>query len=158
MLAFVGLIALMSFAPVLEASLLGSQASWAQPLMEGIRGFHQVAIQLLMVVWFFALGSMIGSFINVVVWRMPRGVSVISQGSACPFCTTKIRLVDNIPVFGWLKLGGRCRACRLPISPRYPLVEALFGAVFLILFLPKWYQAVATFLGGIRAPQPESCP
>ena len=86
-------------------------------------------------IWFLAFGSMVGSFMNVVVWRMPRGVSVVSKGSACPWCCTPIRLSDNIPVFGWIKLGGRCRVCRLPIAARYPIVEAVWGISFLILFL-----------------------
>lgn len=97
--------------------------------------------------WFMALGSMVGSFMNVVVWRMPRGVSVVSRGSACPYCCTPIRLSDNIPVFGWIKLGGRCRACRLPISPRYPIVEAIYGLAFLVLFLSIVATGGRTFPG-----------
>jgi leader peptidase (prepilin peptidase)/N-methyltransferase len=70
------------------------------------------------------LGLLIGSFLNVVVWRVPRGESVVSPPSACPDCGTAIRHRDNVPVAGWLLLAGRCRDCEAPISARYPLVEA----------------------------------
>jgi len=101
----------------------------------------------LVAVWFFVFGSMVGSFINVVVWRMPRGVSVVSSGSACPFCTARIKLSDNIPIFGWIKLRGRCRVCRLPISARYPIVETLFGTVFLLMFFVELQSAGANLPG-----------
>ena len=114
-----------------------------------VREIHLYIIQSLVLIWFFALGAMVGSFINVVVWRMPRGVSVIAKGSACPFCTTPIRLLDNVPILGWLKLEGRCRACRLPISRRYPLVELLFGSVFVLLF---WVEMIG---GGCHLGQEE---
>lgn len=100
-------------------------------------------MEVLITLWFFVFGSMVGSFINVVVWRMPRGISVVSSGSACPYCEVPIRLADNIPVFGWLKLRGRCRVCRLPISPRYPIVEGIFGLVFLLMFLVELQSAGA---------------
>lgn len=78
-------------------------------------------------------GLIIGSFLNVVVYRVPAGLSVVTPRSACPNCTTPIRERDNIPVVSWLLLRGRCRDCEAPISARYPLVEAataaLFGAV-----------------------------
>ncbi len=105
-------------------------------------------LEILIALWFFAFGSMVGSFINVVVWRMPRGVSVITNGSACPHCTAKIRLADNVPIIGWLKLGGRCRVCRLPISPRYPIIEAIFGVVFLLVFLAEVMSAGGNLPGG----------
>lgn len=79
------------------------------------------------------VGLLIGSFLNVVVWRVPRGESVVSPPSACPSCGTQIRARDNVPVASWLLLRGRCRDCSEPISARYPLVEAgtagLFGLV-----------------------------
>ena len=78
------------------------------------------------------LGLVIGSFLNVVVHRVPRGESVVSPPSACPQCGTSIRSRHNVPVLGWLVLGGRCYDCRLPISARYPLVEAGTGALFAI--------------------------
>ena len=77
------------------------------------------------------LGLLIGSFLNVVVWRVPRGESVVTPPSACPGCGHGIRTFDNVPILSWLLLRGRCRDCGARISPRYPLVElgtaALFG-------------------------------
>jgi leader peptidase (prepilin peptidase) / N-methyltransferase len=70
-------------------------------------------------------GAVIGSFLNVVVYRLPRRESLISPGSRCPSCNATIKPYDNVPVLGWLMLRGRCRACAAPISPRYPAVEAL---------------------------------
>jgi leader peptidase (prepilin peptidase)/N-methyltransferase len=78
-------------------------------------------------------GLAIGSFLNVVVWRVPRGESVVSPASACPACQAPIRPRDNLPVLGWLILRGRCRDCRAPISARYPIVEALTGLLFAMM-------------------------
>ncbi len=69
-------------------------------------------------------GAIIGSFLNVVAYRLPRGESLSTPGSRCPSCETPIKWYDNVPVVGWLWLRGRCRSCGEPISPRYPLVEA----------------------------------
>ncbi|TQL41918.1 leader peptidase (prepilin peptidase)/N-methyltransferase [Homoserinimonas aerilata] len=76
------------------------------------------------------LGLLIGSFLNVVVWRLPRGESLSHPRSACPKCGHPIRWWDNIPVVSWLVLRGRCRDCGEPISPRYPLVELATGLLF----------------------------
>jgi leader peptidase (prepilin peptidase)/N-methyltransferase len=76
------------------------------------------------------LGLLIGSFLNVVIWRVPRGESVVNPPSACPQCGVQIRARDNVPVVSWLLLHGRCRDCGCPISPRYPLVEAAAGVLF----------------------------
>ena len=81
--------------------------------------------------WLAAVGASIGSFLNVVVYRLPQGMSLVRPKSRCPSCGTSIRRGDNVPVFGWLRLRGRCRTCGLPISARYPLVEALTAAIFL---------------------------
>lgn len=79
---------------------------------------------------FFAVcGASVGSFLNVVVWRMPQGLSVNGH-SFCPRCRNTLRVRDNVPIFGWLWLGGRCRDCRLPISSRYPIVEAAVAMTF----------------------------
>jgi leader peptidase (prepilin peptidase) / N-methyltransferase len=79
------------------------------------------------------LGALIGSFLNVVIHRVPLGESLVSPGSHCPSCGAEVRPRDNVPVVSWLVLRGRCRDCGAPISPRYPAVEALtavtFGAV-----------------------------
>jgi leader peptidase (prepilin peptidase)/N-methyltransferase len=87
----------------------------------------------LVVVWMLFVGGSLGSFLNVVVYRIPIGLSIVRPGSHCPRCKTPILLRDNLPVVGWLLLRGKCRACRLPISPRYPLVELYFGLVLLLL-------------------------
>ncbi len=79
------------------------------------------------------LGLAIGSFLNVVVWRVPRGESVARPASACPACAAPIRPRDNLPVVGWVLLRGRCRDCSTRISVRYPLVEASTGALFAVL-------------------------
>lgn len=71
----------------------------------------------------FLFGAVVGSFLNVVVWRLPRGESLVRPGSHCPRCAAPVRPVDNVPILGWLLLRGRCRDCREPISARYPLVE-----------------------------------
>jgi len=77
----------------------------------------------------FAFGAGIGSFLNVVVYRLPRRESLVFGGSHCPKCGAAIRSRDNIPVFGWLLLGGRCRDCGASIAARYPLVEAVAGGL-----------------------------
>jgi leader peptidase (prepilin peptidase)/N-methyltransferase len=76
------------------------------------------------------LGLAIGSFLNVVIWRVPRKVSVVRPPSHCPQCETPIRPADNVPVLSWLLLSGKCRHCGNPIPVRYPLVEATCGVLF----------------------------
>jgi len=85
------------------------------------------------------LGLAIGSFLNVVIYRVPRGESLISPPSHCPSCDRPIRNRHNVPVFGWLALRGRCADCQAPISPRYPLVEAATGLVF-VAFAARLYS------------------
>lgn len=84
----------------------------------------------LLVVGCAVLGLIVGSFLNVVIYRVPRKLSIVSPRSACPTCATPIRNRDNVPVLSWLLLKGRCRSCNEPISPRYPLVEATCSALF----------------------------
>jgi leader peptidase (prepilin peptidase)/N-methyltransferase len=76
------------------------------------------------------VGASVGSFLNVCIWRLPRGESVIRPRSKCPNCARPIAPRDNIPVLGWLLLRGRCRRCAWPIPLRYPLIEALAGLLF----------------------------
>lgn len=78
-------------------------------------------------------GVLIGSFLNVVIWRVPRGESVVSPPSRCPQCDHRVRSRDNIPVVSWLLLRGRCRDCASRISGRYPAVELLTGCIFAVL-------------------------
>jgi leader peptidase (prepilin peptidase)/N-methyltransferase len=82
----------------------------------------------------FALGAIVGSFLNVVIHRYPRGESVVLPPSHCPHCNALIRPYDNIPVLSWLILLGRCRACREPITARYPLVELANALFYLAIF------------------------
>jgi leader peptidase (prepilin peptidase) / N-methyltransferase len=84
---------------------------------------------VLLVVLAAAGGLLVGSFLNVVAWRLPRGESLATPGSHCPGCDHPVRPYDNVPVLSWLALRGRCRDCRTPISARYPLVEALTAAL-----------------------------
>ncbi len=96
--------------------------------------------------WLFVFGSCIGSFLNVVVYRVPRRMSLWGS-SHCPRCRVRIPAVDNIPVFGWLKLRARCRTCHLPISARYPLVEFTVGLVVLVL------ATLEILLAGLNLPE-----
>jgi leader peptidase (prepilin peptidase)/N-methyltransferase len=94
------------------------------------------------------LGLLVGSFLNVCIFRLPRNcMSLVRPRSRCPKCLRLIAWYDNIPVASWLVLGGKCRGCRLPISPRYPLVELLTGALFLYA---GWRE-----LYGSSAPGPD---
>ena len=81
--------------------------------------------------WF---GACVASFLNVVIWRLPRGESIVSPPSHCPKCGSPIRWWQNIPILSWLALRGRCANCRAPISPRYILVELLGGVLFFAAF------------------------
>lgn len=82
----------------------------------------------------FALGASIGSFLNVVIYRIPAGLSILWPPSHCPQCHSRLKPTENVPIFGWLSLQGRCGHCRNPISIRYPVVELITGLLFLLLF------------------------
>jgi leader peptidase (prepilin peptidase)/N-methyltransferase len=83
----------------------------------------------------FALGATVGSFLNVVIERLPRRESLVRPGSRCPGCGHAVKPWDNVPVLSWLWLRGRCRACRARISPRYPAIELLTGLLFAAVVL-----------------------
>ena len=85
--------------------------------------------------FFFILGSIFGSFYNVVIYRLPRKESIVVGSSHCTNCQTKIKSYDLIPVVSYLILGGKCRQCNQPISARYPLIELLTGISFLLTYL-----------------------
>jgi leader peptidase (prepilin peptidase) / N-methyltransferase len=85
----------------------------------------------------FVFGAVIGSFLNVVVYRLPRRESLVTPGSHCPSCETPIKPYDNIPVLGWLLLRGRCRNCRARISLRYPAIEALTAVLAVAVVLVR---------------------
>lgn len=95
--------------------------------------------------WLFFLGGCFASFLNVVAWRVPRGRG-INGSSMCPFCEIKLSFSDNLPIIGWLRNGGRCRNCRLPISPRYLIVEIILGCIFLLI------SGVEILAGGANLP------
>src|SRR5947209_17140255 len=88
-----------------------------------------------MTVEFFVFGLVFGSFLNVCIYRMPRGLSVVRPRSACPSCHAPIAAYDNLLVLSWIILRGRCRRCKAAISPRYATVELLTGLFFVLSFL-----------------------
>jgi leader peptidase (prepilin peptidase) / N-methyltransferase len=83
----------------------------------------------------FILGASIGSFLNVVVYRLPARLSLLWPPSRCPHCLRQLGKRDNVPVLGWLWLKGKCRFCHTPIAARYPIVEAVTGLLFLSVFV-----------------------
>lgn len=91
-------------------------------------------LEILLLLFSFILGAVIGSFLNVCIYRIPAGLSIVSPASRCPQCETAIRWYQNIPIISWLVLRGRCAQCSEKISIRYPLVEALTGTLFLGVF------------------------
>jgi leader peptidase (prepilin peptidase)/N-methyltransferase len=94
-----------------------------------------VPLEFLLGIYAALLGLIVGSYLNVVIYRLPRGISTVMPRSRCPECGAAIRAVDNVPVVSYLLLGGRCRDCRARISWRYPLLEAATSALFLASFL-----------------------
>lgn len=88
---------------------------------------------LMLIAFAAAFGLLIGSFLNVVAYRLPNGTSVVTGRSECPQCHHQIRAYDNVPVFSWLVLRGHCRDCRAPISARYPLVEAVTALLWALV-------------------------
>lgn len=92
------------------------------------------------------LGLLIGSFLNVVIWRVPRSESIVSPPSACPSCGQPLRPRDNIPVLSWLLLRGRCRDCGEPISKRYPLVELTTAVLFAVMTFGVPVEALPAYL------------
>jgi prepilin signal peptidase PulO-like enzyme (type II secretory pathway) len=103
----------------------------AEPLGDRARF---VLLEAIVVACVFTLGATLGSFLNVVVHRLPRGRSPLQGRSHCPACGHQIRARDNIPILGWLRLGGRCRDCGVLIAACYPIVEAVCGSIVLALF------------------------
>jgi leader peptidase (prepilin peptidase)/N-methyltransferase len=99
----------------------------------------------------FFLGASLGSFVNVVAWRLPLGLSLSRPASTCPSCGTRIALRHNIPVLGYLLLGGRCNHCKTPISLRYPIVEAVSGLLAVALWL-KLTSGVLLPIGPVFFP------
>jgi prepilin signal peptidase PulO-like enzyme (type II secretory pathway) len=111
--------------PPLPLSLSPPLPLWAMELLAS----------LFLYAWLFCVGASVGSFLNVVVYRLPRRKNLAYPGSQCPRCGRSIRLKDNIPIVSWLALGGRCRDCNSPIPPRYFLVELAVATLFLAVAL-----------------------
>lgn len=112
----------------------------------------EFAIDLATAVWLGFVGACIGSFLNVVAYRVPREMSVVWKPSHCPKCNHPIRARDNVPVLGWLMLRGKCRDCGGPISPRYAIVEAVMGAAFFLLAYVELFSGGANLPGGPISP------
>ena len=93
-----------------------------------------------MLAFSFILGAVIGSFLNVCIYRIPAGESIVHPPSRCPACGAGIRWHQNVPILSYILLRGRCAACRVRISPRYPLVEALSGLLFALVFFHFGFQ------------------
>lgn len=92
-----------------------------------------IGVQIAVIICLFALGAVIGSFLNVCIYRLPEGGSLWWPGSHCPQCKHPIRWYDNVPIVSYILLRGRCRDCRARISPQYLIVESLTGALFALL-------------------------
>jgi leader peptidase (prepilin peptidase)/N-methyltransferase len=107
--------------------------------------------------WFFvavaaALGAALGSFLNVCIYRLPREQSLLRPPSTCPSCGQRIAWYDNVPVLGWLLLGGKCRRCRAPISKQYPLIEllvALLWGAAAWWYGPTWHALAGAVFGTV---------
>lgn len=91
-------------------------------------------------IYSFILGTVIGSFLNVVIYRLPRGQNLSYPGSSCPVCKEKIKWYDNVPILSYMALGGKCRVCKTKISIQYPLIELLTGFLFLLVYLKFGYS------------------
>src|SRR5947209_8609579 len=98
--------------------------------------------QLIVYIFVFVIGAAIGSFLNVVIYRVPERRSLFTS-SKCPSCGNAIRPYHNVPVFGWMMLGGKCRDCKEPIGWRYPAIELLTAVIFAFIF---WQVGLGPFL------------
>jgi leader peptidase (prepilin peptidase)/N-methyltransferase len=112
----------------------------------------ELTAKVLLQLWLFAMGATIGSFLNVVVYRLPRGMNLAYPGSFCPRCHHAIRLNDNVPLLSWLVLGGRCRDCKTPIPIRYFLVELTVATMFLVVLACEKLPAISLFGLTLRRP------
>lgn len=97
-------------------------------------------MRIISVVFAFLFGAAIGSFLNVLIFRIPRSLSIVRPGSHCPRCNKAITWYENIPIVSFIVLGGRCSRCHQPISIHYPLVELLTGILFVVVYLRHGLQ------------------
>jgi len=107
--------------------------------LESITGLPEIVGYIFV----FVFGALVGSFLNVVIHRVPNELSIVFPNSKCPKCDTAIKPYDNIPVLSWLILGGKCRACKEPISARYPAVELLHALLWIVMY---WAVGFTPFL------------
>lgn len=114
------------------------------PLLEPV---YKWLLGIFLAVWIVFFGGCIASFLNVVAWRLPRGKSILGR-SHCPQCDTQLKLQENLPLYGWLACGGKCRYCQKPIPARYFWVELAFGLILLLV------GVVEVGSGGNSLPQP----
>jgi len=106
--------------------------------------------QLIYIPFVFAFGAIVGSFLNVVILRLPEHRNIISPPSHCPVCKSRLRWYENLPVIGWLRLRGRCAHCGTPISVQYPLIEAICGVFFVLNFVMAYMVLpTAPHIGGL---------
>ena len=119
---------------------------WTTPDLSTIEQVKLLLMAGVTCFWFFAVGTVFGSFLNVVIYRMPRGLSVGGSSSHCPGCERSIPWYDNVPILGYLRLKGRCQCRDNAISPRYPLVETVVGLIVIALLI------VELLSGGANLP------
>jgi leader peptidase (prepilin peptidase)/N-methyltransferase len=115
--------------------------------------FSLQVLSLVPLAFVIALGCCVGSLINVLVYRMPLGLGVVTPPSECPKCQTKLTWRENVPVIGWILLGGRCRFCRSKISSEYPIVEVCVGALFGLVWVMCYLIPPGTTLAGLDLHQ-----
>lgn len=108
-------------------------------------------------VFAFALGGCVGSFLNVVIYRLPRDKSLVKPGSMCPSCNTPIKFYHNIPILSWLLLGGKCKYCGVKISSRYVIIEFITALIFLAMFLLYFGEKFTLIDFTIRQGLTEAC-
>jgi len=118
------------------------------------RGSVRDNMEVILVIFLFAFGACVGSFLNVVIWRLPRGESIVFPGSHCPSCGRAIAWYDNIPLVSWIALRARCRHCKAPISPRYLLVEAVTAVMVSGIFVWFYVIRLRSGAGDIRETWP----
>lgn len=122
---------------IIQRDLLGPSFLFClEPMLSFSSSFETITgmPEVVAYIFVFALGTIVGSFLNVVIHRVPNEQSIVFPSSTCPKCKTPIKPYDNIPILSWLILGGKCRSCKSPISARYPAVEFLNGLLFLLVY------------------------
>jgi len=117
-------------------------------------GHERSRMDAVLIIFLFALGACIGSFLNVVIYRVPRGESIVFPSSHCPGCGRAIKWYDNIPLISWLVLRGRCRSCKVRISPRYLLIELVTGVLVAGLYACYFMLSVRRDLGDLAHAWP----